>query len=705
MILRKPVLLLSVIFLVVVIWKILFLLEAWRYPLFHYPVVDAKVYSDLARKIAAGEGYAYSVFATNPFYPYFLGLFFRIFGDTALPVVIFQMGVGLGSLFLVHRIGKRLGGPAVAMVALLLAAFYRPLMFFEIFLLPTTIGVFVNLALIEIFMSFEERRSPGLLFVSGLLLGFGTLVQGNLLLILPLLLFWIVRLQRGRKLLVSAGLLVIGFLLPILPITWRNWERGGDRVLVSSHGGVNFYMGNNEKAVGVFSFPEGSLLTPENINVHDSRHIAERETGLSLKPSEVSSYWFRRGFTWITDHPGAWMKLLGKKTVLFWNNYEIPDNADLYFHGERQRMLRWLPFTFGLIGPLGIAGLIVLGIKRKGGVIALFLVAQVMSALIFYTHSRYRIPFAVALIPVAAVGLVYTVRRFKEWGTARRLSVVAAVALLFVLLNIDPARGARGGSRAFSLTHLANGLTTMGETAEAERTYKEALQLLPDHASAYYGLGRLYHQEGRYAESVEMNRRAIRAIPGYAEAHLNLGVSLRALMEDEQAAEEFREAIRLRPEWAMARYNLGNALYDLERYDEAVEQYRLACDREPGNPVFARNLSNACEATGNLEEAEEAIRAGLAAIGENSDLRNRLGDILEQRGLVEEALVEYRRAVSINPRHSAAICNIGLVQYHRGEHREAIATWRTILAYDPGSPIIRNIEMAEAALLDMQGSD
>ncbi len=703
-ILRKPAFLLSSIFLVVILGKVFFLLEAWHSPLFHIPVVDAKVYCDLARMIAGGEGYAYPVFATNPFYPYFLGLFFSLFDDPLLPVVIFQMFVGLGSLILLYRIGKRLGGSAVAIVALVLAGFYKPLLFYEIFLLPTTIGVSINLALIALFMSFAERRTPGLAFASGLLLGFGTLAQGNLLLILPLLLLWIVYLQRGRKLFISAGLLVVGFLLPLLPVTWRNWDRGGDRVLVSSHGGVNFYMGNNEKAAGMFSFPEDVVLTPENINVHASKQIAENVLGRSLKPSEVSSYWFGRGLAWIGDHPGDWFKLLGKKAFLFLNAYEIPDNADLYFHSEGNRALRWLPFTFGLIGPLGLAGLIALAAKRKGGVIGLFLLAQIMSALIFYTHSRYRIPFAVVLIPVAAFGLVTIVQGFRRWKVVHKAGIVVALGLLFLLINIDPVRGGGGRARAFSLTHLANGLAEMGELSEAEKTYQEALQLLPDHGSALYGLGLLRHGQERFPDAVEMYRRAIRAVPAFAEAHLNLGVSLRALNQDHEAEGEFREALQIRPEWATARYNLGNVLYDLGRFGEAVEQYGYAIELDPGNSLCIRNLSNACEASGDLEGAEEAVRNGLAAVGEDADLRNRLGGILEEQGLVDEALIEYRRAVSINPRHSAAICNIGLVQSHRGEYQSAIITWRTILEYDPGSPIIRNIEMAEAALRDREGS-
>ncbi len=684
-------------------WRFAFLLEIRSFPLFRHPMVDARVYSDLAKRIAAGDGYPFAVFATNPFYPYFLGLFYKLFGEATLPVVIFQMLLGLGSLVLIYKIAKRLGGPTAGTAALLIGAFYRPLLFFEVFLLPTTAGIFVNLALVELLFRWEERRSSPLLFGAGLLLGVGTLVQGNLILLLPLLLAGLFLDRRRTRRASGAALLAVGFLLPILPVTARNWIRGEDFVLVSSHGGVNFYMGNNEKARGVFSFPEGILLTPENINVYESKRIAEKEAGMRLKPSEVSRYWMRRGAEWIAGHPVDWLVLLARKTALFWNDYEIPDNADLYFYQESNRALRWLPFIFGLIAPLGVVGMIVLWRKRKGGVLFLFLAAQFLSTLLFYTHSRYRMPFAALLIPVCAVGVTALAAGFRSWGLSRRLWSVAGVGLLFVLANEASPGGERRASRGFSLTHLANSLYDIGEVREAEKTYRSALEFLPDHATALYGLARLYQGEGRYDEAEKYSRKALRIIPTFAEAYVTLGIALRGRMEDEKALPEFREAIRLRPDWAIAHYNLGNCLYDLDRFGEAVEEYRKACELDPRNILFVRNLSNALEADGKLAEAEKAVRNGLARIGENADLRNRLGGILEEEGLVDEALAEYNRALSLDPRHSAALCNIGLVQYHGGDLHGAIATWKRILAYDPANPVIQNIRMAERALSRAEG--
>ena len=84
------------------------LLAPWDRPLFQHPLVDAEVYDELARRIAGGDGYPLPVFATNPFYPYFLAGFYTIAGPLVRPVVLFQLLLGTASAFLLYRIGRRI---------------------------------------------------------------------------------------------------------------------------------------------------------------------------------------------------------------------------------------------------------------------------------------------------------------------------------------------------------------------------------------------------------------------------------------------------------------------------------------------------------------------------------------------------------------------------------------------------------------------
>lgn len=660
-------------------------------------MVDAKVYHELGERIADGDGYPYPVFSTNPFYPYLLGFFFRLFGPDVMPVALFQILLGLAGTFLLFRIAARLGGYHAGILALLIGGLYRPAIVYETFLLPTTIGIFINLLLLSILVLREPGDPLKRLIPAGLLLGLGTLVQGNLLLFLPFIIVWLFIREPVNKRAGAIGIFLAGTFLVILPVTLRNGIRGGDCVLISSHAGVNFYMGNHDSATGVFSFGDGAVHTPENINLYESKRIAEEKLGTGLKPSEISSYWMRRGLGWIREEPGEYIILLGRKAVLFWNDMEIPDNVDMNFFQERLPILRSAPFLFGITAPFGVLGLFALAGRRRGTVLLLFLAAQFLSALIFYTHSRYRMPFAVVLTIPAAVGVLTMARGVRRWGLPRMIWTVASVAVLFVLINYDLMGSARARIRGYSLTHLANGLLESGETEEAEHAYRSALELLPGHPTALYGFARLCQMDERYREALAAYRAAAHVSPDFVEVRMNLGVVYHTLGENEEAVEEYREALRLRPDHASTHYNLGNALFDLDRFEEAAEEYRRAGELEPGDRLAARNLVNTLEAMGDLEGAVNEVRDQLAA-GDDADLRNRLGDILEKQEDEEGAMTQYRRAVELNPRHSAALCNIGLLQYHNGQNRRAIETWRRILEYDPESGIVRNIKLAEEAM-------
>ncbi len=72
-------------------------------------------------------------------------------------------------------------------------------------------------------------------------------------------------------------ILMAAILLTVAPVTIRNLIVADDFVLVSSSGGINFYIGNNESANGISS----SLPPPlgNSWEIADVRYIAEKESG------------------------------------------------------------------------------------------------------------------------------------------------------------------------------------------------------------------------------------------------------------------------------------------------------------------------------------------------------------------------------------------------------------------------------------------
>ena len=88
-----------------------------------------------------------------------------------------------------------------------------------------------------------------------------------------------------------------GIAIALVPVTVRNYVVSGDLSPVSSHGGLNFYIGNNAEADGTYHMVSG--ITPSIAGQqNDARRVAEEAVGRTLEDAEVSAYFYNLGWTW-----------------------------------------------------------------------------------------------------------------------------------------------------------------------------------------------------------------------------------------------------------------------------------------------------------------------------------------------------------------------------------------------------------------------
>ena len=87
------------------------------------------------------------------------------------------------------------------------------------------------------------------------------------------------RLMRwtGRR---AALLLALGLCLPPLVTLARNWTVSGEPILISTNGGINFFIGNNPTADGTFRIPSDSGL----VDRAEGLFITGRDVAQEAKP-------------------------------------------------------------------------------------------------------------------------------------------------------------------------------------------------------------------------------------------------------------------------------------------------------------------------------------------------------------------------------------------------------------------------------------
>ncbi len=541
--------------------------ELRDYELRDHLQLDPKSYHSQAEGIRSGKGPAPGhPYYQAPLYPYFLAALYSVGGVDFDRVRAVQMLLGVLSLVIVAEIGALTVGRGVGLVAALAGALYAPFPFYEAQIMKTTLGLF--LALAGLYAALRSRESVRWVISAGLLLGLASLVRENLLLLIPgaaLALWWGRRSGDGSAR--QALLLLAGAVIAVAPVSLRNLAVSGEPILVTSQGGQNFYIGNNELARGVYTALPFVRPDPEFEQV-DFRLEAERRTGRELSPAALSRFWFAEGFRWIAGAPGEAARLFGTKFLLFWNDLEVPDNENFYYMKDRFRTLRLMPLTFGAIAPFALLGMITAARRFRRCVLLYLAVGVVLVPLVaFFIFSRYRlgaVPFLLLFAGEGAVAL---------WGMIAARHFRAAVVSLLLLTagwaganRLDPI-GFDPRVDGYIPLHVNRAMIFVetGDPVAAITEYKLAAGLDPGNGVIHKKMAGVYRAEGMWAEAEEAMALAVSLLPNDASLRNDLALILLRRGETDRAEQLLREAIRLDPAGTGPRRNLDRLLEEKGR--------------------------------------------------------------------------------------------------------------------------------------------
>ncbi len=119
---------------VAVVFRASYLIQIRRSPLFDYLHLDPLYYVTWGRRIAAGDWLGPQVFEQSPLYPYLLGLWFSLLGESGPELLwlrVLQLCLGAATCVGIFLVARELFDVRVALVSGLLAASYGPFLFYE----------------------------------------------------------------------------------------------------------------------------------------------------------------------------------------------------------------------------------------------------------------------------------------------------------------------------------------------------------------------------------------------------------------------------------------------------------------------------------------------------------------------------------------------------------------------------------------------
>jgi Flp pilus assembly protein TadD len=305
--------------------------------------------------------------------------------------------------------------------------------------------------------------------------------------------------------------------------------------------------------------------------------------GRPLQDSEVSAWFTHRALKQVYAEPLAFLRLLGRKALLFWGPAEISNNKILTEHRRASPTLR-LGLDFATILALALLGLAHPALRRGPGRDAFLLVlgwivVYFASYLPFFVAARFRLPLLPLLALLAGCGLhlLFSALADRRW---RAFGLVLGAFLALRLLT--------------------------------------GVQWVPyeDPAGLYsWRQGLLYQEQGDGPRALESFQRAVTEAPERNDFRLSLAQALTAAGDLPAAEAEYRRLLAEQPESILLRNHLGILLARRGDLPGALALWEEALRLDPDRPTTLTNLAYAlATAPPPLGDPERAVELAERAL-------------------------------------------------------------------------------------------
>ena len=567
--------------------------------------LDAEAYLQLARRVLGGDVWlGPGLYYVSPLYIYWLTLLLGL-SDSLLFVRVCQAALGTAAVGCVFVAARNWFGERAGWCAAGLAALTGVFTFYEIVLFQSSLDVFLTSAALAC-LSADFRLQPDAtpaastfrwkICLAGTLFGLQILNRPNVVVAVAGIGLALLTMRRFRLALAFA----LGVAIALTPVVARNAIVSKQFALVSSQGGLNFYIGNHAAATGQYVAVPGVRANIEG-QAEDTRRAAEKAVGHPVTDSEASAYYRDQALSWMRDHPAAALRMFGKKLALVFNaRHQWLDFSYPYYAHDTGSILWLLVVGPWILVPLGLAGIALGSAGSEGSsgsrswVLAVFVAFYAVSVAVFFVAERYRLPLLVALCISSGAALAELPQAFRKRTsdlaprTSARRAAIATLAIAGSLVAAFPFSLPDG--RYEERLRLAKVLMNRKDFGAAAMELERAHALRPADTAAEYSLGMALLANGRGQEGVAHLRHSV-------ESGVTVDGARYALANAMLATGDREGAVRLLATYAPAEGDSADSCYQVALIamdagvpDVARRYLQRALQLRPGWPEALRAL-------------------------------------------------------------------------------------------------------------------
>jgi Flp pilus assembly protein TadD len=232
---------------------------------------------------------------------------------------------------------------------------------------------------------------------------------------------------------------------------------------------------------------------------------------------------------------------------------------------------------------------------------------------------------------------------------------------------------AREPKNAIAAHLLGLALKETGDWEHGEQWLRFSIRLEPERPEFHSNLANLLRREGKFFRAERVYRRALNLAPDHRAARRGLAVTLCDLGRPEEAEIECRALLASDESDVESWVLLAMTLADNGRLAEAEAAYRRAIVLDPSNRVAHHNLGALLSRLDKPELALESLDRAAASGAAGYELAFNRGRAYLDLNELDAAEREFDRAVALQPKNTGAQAHLARIRYMRGDPRFARA--------------------------------
>jgi tetratricopeptide (TPR) repeat protein len=219
--------------------------------------------------------------------------------------------------------------------------------------------------------------------------------------------------------------------------------------------------------------------------------------------------------------------------------------------------------------------------------------------------------------------------------------------------------------------------------AEAERDFRQVLQMDPRAGAAYANLGVVYMRRKQWDRALQSLEKAQELMPKVAGIRLNIGLVYYRQNAFLKAIPAFESVVREQPEALQARYLLGLCYFFAERWADATAMLEPLWAQQSDKFPYLYVLANAANRAGRADLDERASAQLLKIGNDTAEYHLFAGKYHLNREEYDMAIAEFKSAAKSDPRLTFVHFNLGWAYLKKQQYAEARDEFLKDVAIEP----------------------